>query len=400
MIVMDEAHVILSSRDFREVMSAMPSLIRCKVPLTLLTATLPPRLEKPLIEACNFPEHKLIRAPSDRNEHQYTVLRVEKKDLTKRSIDFVKVSTRHLEGSRRRGIIFVRSKAIGEEIKAHLPPGVDFVTGEVTDDKARESMIQKWMSGRSGGWIIGTTCLIQGLDYPDVHLVVFAGSPWGLIDFVQGAGRGGRSGAMSRIVVIHAGEARRATVEQDLGCANEMVAWVENTSECRRLGISRCMDGGTMTCQSLEGAIYCDICRPDADVISMLNALVPLDDGPAHPPLARVPLIPPVDSETEPLTQLAMPELRPQPARSTIIRASEAAEASQEERVAQAKECMSTLQAFGENCGACHVKEMTFTGERHRMCLNKGGPELSSLYDWNKPMINKREVRSYRWVNL
>ena len=395
MIVIDEAHVILSSRDFRDVMSKMTSLVRCKVPLTLLTATLPPRLERPLIEACNLPNHTSIRVPSDRKEHQYTVREVEKKEVVGKTFSFIAQSTKILEGSRR-GIIFVRSKAIGQDIKSLLP-GVDFVSGEVTDEKTREAMIQRWKSGRSKGWIIGTTCLIQGLNYPNVHLVVFAASPWGLIDFVQGAGRGGRNGAMSRIVLIHSQEGQSCPVEQDLVCANEMVSWVANTSECRRLGILRCMDGGTITCQSLEGAIDCDICRPDADVISMLNTKGPPTNDSTNPPrtplpLPRVALAPPTNFETEPLTQLDMPELRPQPACSTIIRASEAAIDLQDKRKAQAKECVLMLQAFGDNCGVCHVKQMTLTGEQHPMCLNKCGLELSTFYDWNKPLVRMKEV--------
>ena len=397
MVIIDEAHVILTSRDFRDVMSKMTSLVRCKVPLTLLTATLPPRLERLLIEACNLPNHTSIRVPSDRKEHQYTVHRVEKKEVVKKTFSFIMQSTRMLEGTRR-GIIFVRSKAIGEDIK-NLMPGVDFVSGDVTDDKARGAMIQRWKSGLSGGWIIGTTCLIQGLDYPDVHLVVFAASPWGLIDFVQGAGRGGRDGTMSRIVLIHSQEGRSLSAEQDLICGNEMMAWVANTSECRRLGISRCMDGGTVTCQTLEGAICCDICRPDQDMVSMLNAEVSLPDDStdapqAPPPLPRVSLVPPANFETEPPTQLDMPELRPQPARSTIIRASEAVTAQQDSRKARAKKCVSMLQAFGNNCGACHVRETILTGVKHSMCLNRSGSELSSFYDWNKPTIGRRKVWS------
>lgn len=187
---------------------------------------------------------------------------------------------------------------------------VDLITRELDNETVRQGMIQKWMEDRSNGWIIGTSCLIQVIDYQDVHIVVFVGSPWGMIDLVQGAGRGGRNGSMSQVVLIHEGEARGSKGDEDLGCAGEMKNWVNNESECRRLGISRC--SGETTCQSLEGAALCDICKEDQEITSMLtdNPSFQMPSG----GLPSVSLLPPTNSETELSTQLDMPELLPRPA--------------------------------------------------------------------------------------
>ena len=388
MIVLDEAHVILCSREFRQVMKDMHLLIACKVPLTLLTATLPPRLEQSLVKECRLPTHKIIRAPSDRKEHQYSIVRVDRDDVVKKTLGVVDSLTGSLQNTGR-GIIFVRSKAIGKELQSCLP-GVDLITGGITDDQAREQMMQKWKTGLSGGWIIGTSCLIQGVDYPDVHLVVFAGSPWGLIDFVQGAGRGGRSGAMCRIVLVDGGEAQRSSDTEDALCSNEMVKWTKNSDKCRRLGISQCMDKGEVTCRSLEGAIHCDVCTPDPAMRSILKTTVPLHGASAW--LPPVSLAAPTGFLTEPSSQLPIPDLRPQPARSVAVKASKEAHVLASSRKERAFECILTLRAFGNNCGACHVQEMLFTGDPHPMCINRFSGELKTFYQWNKPKVKGKEV--------
>jgi superfamily II DNA helicase RecQ len=149
MIVLDEIHTLLTSKDFRPVMDCMKKLVRTGIPLTLLTATLPPRLENQLAEMIHLPAggYTVIRAPTGRKEHQYTVLELQKgEELVEKTAGFITEISKTFEGSLHRGIVFVRIKDHGWALQKLLP-GIDFVNGQVTDDKLRAQMILKVEDG-------------------------------------------------------------------------------------------------------------------------------------------------------------------------------------------------------------------------------------------------------------
>jgi len=301
----------------------------------------------------------------------------------------------------RRGIIFVRTKDQGAALKT-LFQHIDFIHGEVTDESVRAEMIRKWKTGQSGGWIIGTTSLIQGVDYPNVHLVIFLDAAWGMIDFVQGAGRGGRNGHLTRVVMIHADWI--PTVRGfDTVCAAEMRGWIQNTKDCRRVGISRCMDEVETTCGSLEGAVHCDMCLPDSllqQVFQTANPLHPQGDADM---LSQVLLAPPTHSPTDPRPQLTIPMLRPQPARAAVIRTAAKAIETEAARESNAKRCITNLEEFGDNCAICHARNNgVMTGVQHKMCFKESGcsPELESFYDHNKPRKGGQDVGDHKGYPL
>ena len=356
-------------------MQRVRQLTRCKIPLTLITATLPPRLELVLEEEFSLPSCKRIRVPTDRKEHQYSVFRVKSEHLVNKTASFVQSLTALLDGTKR-GIIFSRCKKQGEELKGFWP-GVDIITGDVAGG---DQMVEKWKTGKSGGWIIGTSCLIQGVDYQDVHVVIFMGSPWGMVDFVQGAGRSGRNGLESRVVVIDDGKSMIPPPNlEDMKCAREMSTWVANRTVCRRLGISQCMDDREVTCRELDGAALCDICGEEDTLENMFNK-----PPPSGQQLPNVLLTPLTDSGAEPPTQLEVADLRPQPARSDILRHSVELVKREKERGKVALECIMALEAFGQNCPVCYFNKKTFTGTRHKMCLNQGAENVA-FYDCKKP---------------
>ena len=359
-----------------------------KVPITFLSATKPKRVYDEFVTKCGLPEHKFIRISSDRREHQYTALLISTDELITRSAAFIMKITSYLTGSRR-GIIFTASKNHGHQLQTYLPD-IDFIHGDVVEEPVRNRMIQKWKLGQSGGWLLGTSSLIQGVDYPDVHLVIFVGIPWGMIDFVQGAGRSGRNGEMSRVVVIHTGWTPKIE-DEDFQCAAEMKKWLEGNKVCRRLGISSCMDDGNTTCTTLTGAWHCDICKP--------NALQKLIDGCVPPSLGKVIKFPPLQlppsngGPSRAPVQLEVPTIRPRLARLGVIRNSNKEAEEQKARISAAKLCISTLTSFGEKCIVCFFFNQDQDNTKHKMCLNNYSQEYKSLYDWSKPSHKSRKVR-------
>ncbi|KAK1837415.1 hypothetical protein CCHR01_19963, partial [Colletotrichum chrysophilum] len=115
-----------------------------------------------------------------------------------------------------------------------------------TEDKA--SRLEAWRrgDGANRGVIVATNALGLGIDVPDVRLVVHAGMPRRLRDFVQESGRAGRDGQPSR------GEV------------------------CRRIVLDEVMDGRVDRSGCEEGEEACDICQQRASEVMWA------DDGDGH----------------------------------------------------------------------------------------------------------------------
>lgn len=390
-VVLDEAHTILTAEDFRKIMDRADITMNFKVPVVLLTATLPKTLEIKLAEKIKLPTgYNIIRAPSNRIEHQYSVFSVGNGEdaLIKRTAALMVESTKLLTGTRR-GIVFTSSKAKGNRLKEYIQ-GIDFIHGSIHDESVRGEMMLNWKVGKTGGWLIGTSSLIQGVDYPDVNLVIFMGVPWGMIDFAQGAGRSGRNGSVSQVILLHDGRFP-APKPGDCGCQTQMNAWVQNSTECRRIGISECLDGESATCSSLRGATPCDVCEPDSSLMGMVND-PPL--GSSDRPVRLPPLRPPsMDRLSCEPTQLEVSTLRPRNASSAVLRVSAQQSQHRKARSEVVLKCISTLRTFGtKRCIVCWFFGES-ANEKHKMCLNRHSRELRSMYEMAKPVFKKKDVR-------
>lgn len=380
-------------------MGSFKNLMMTKVPITFLTATLPVRLELTLKTVLALPdEHRVIRASTDRPEHQYFIFRTQKDLLLQHAITFILLASSLLLRDERRGIIFVRSKEMGENIRTVFPQ-FDFIHANIHDDRVRSQMIKKWKEGHSGGWIIGTTSLIQGIDYHNVHVVVFVASPFGLIDFVQGAGRAGRNGMPSRIIVLHAGKpfGPTNTDREDLSCKKEMCRWLTERI-CRRTVVSECMDGVRRTCRDIPNAVPCDHCEPNHDLGELWTKVSQFDhDSQATNLELGLTTLASTLSPLEQPTQLDMVPILPRLAPPSIISNSIKELGLQQARMQSAVECIEYLEVFSPNCGICHAESggTIRTGTKHRTIKDcRTGPHFRIFYDWNKPMV-KGEVK---WV--
>src|SRR5579872_2071075 len=157
--------------DFRDEMHQASKLRKCGIPVMFLTATLPPRILSAFIQHCKIPaEFNGLRGPTDRKEHCYTVFKIDEENIIFKTAAFVSSATDKIfKEAIQRGIIYVRTIEDGKSLQNKVP-GVDFIYGRI-NNSAREKMIKKWKEGQTTGWIIGTSALIQGVDYPNVHLV-------------------------------------------------------------------------------------------------------------------------------------------------------------------------------------------------------------------------------------
>lgn len=394
MIVVDEIHTLLTSLDFRAVLVSIGSLMETSIPVTFLSATIPICLEEKLKQLVLIPEeHNFIRVKTGRPEHQYSLFSMKNEELVERVTAFAQLSSeRFLQGTKR-GIPFVRSKDIGYQLKQAFPT-MDFIH-EGIEEEERHRVMEKWKQGGSGGWIIGTTSLTQGVDYHNVHLVVFAGAPFSMIDFVQGAGRAGRNGKPSKVVVFRGGRLPSLQDEEDLSCKREMNDWLER-ARCRRLGISECMDREHHSCNSLEGASPCDSCCPDDEMVQLWR-----DTQAYQVSGGRGNLAPNLHGATSISSSLKEPKmlevlpLQPQLARPEVLQKSEVELALRLSRLEKAGHCVHLLRAFSPNCAICYSESggVKLTGGKHKtikMCKPGYGDHFKTYYNFNSPQKVRR----------
>jgi helicase-like protein len=143
----------------------------------------------------------------------------------------------------------------------------------------RSELQEKWNEGLPGHrWMVATTGFIHGIDHPNVDSVIFLEMPYGLNNFVQGAGRAGRSNRPAHIFLI---DYTTTFLQPQAGIDSNAVAagasFLANDSDCRRTILSDVMDGLPVCCGDLLNAISCDKCNPnDSMVIASKKLLLPI----------------------------------------------------------------------------------------------------------------------------
>jgi len=292
-IVMDEAHVSLTHRDFRPDMEKLVIVMRTvPVQVVLLTATMPPSMQEDLRIALACSVWEVIRAETTRPEIGYEVVEVnEEEDNLDTEIAFrIKKEMRKWSRDRNgdlngneRGIVYCLQKHWAEDL-------CEFLNKEMGDDicdiyhadlskEARAAVYREWQEG-TVKILVATSALGLGIDYAHVRFVIHQGQSRSLMDFSQESGRGGRDGKEARSVIFTSKEMRQKCEwiekkESDwaghlTGGFKAMKEWVagrtvEGIKECRGVGLGLYMDGKGTNCLSLRNCVLCDVCEEAMD---------------------------------------------------------------------------------------------------------------------------------------
>lgn len=136
----------------------------------------------------------------------------------------------------------------------------------------RAAVQSKWMAGATPAdrCIAATSAFVHGIDAPYVDLIIFLETPFGLVDFIQAAARGGRRGRACMVVLAHKGDAVRVS-NPDHSLAAVMNKYMANTTVCRRLLLTEAMDGEAKKCMTENYDQLCDICLPKTPMIDLIN---------------------------------------------------------------------------------------------------------------------------------
>jgi RecQ family ATP-dependent DNA helicase len=266
-VVVDECHVVPDgNHGFRPQMQELGRLLReLGVQLVFLTATLAPRNEAEFFTVLGLTAGRvrMFRSRTTRKniEYKVTVIKTDRKKQEKEEDEQVcRVVTRWMDGNGSDKVIVYggsieRVERLGEMLSCET------YHSKVDTTKGKEKRLKEWIGG--GRLIVATSALGLGVDVPNVRLVVHAGMPRRLRDYVQESGRAGRDGCRSEAVVV-CGEIKVRSEAEDedkkgQGWEEEVKEYVEGKS-CRRVVLDSVMDGWTQRSGCEEGEEACDIC--------------------------------------------------------------------------------------------------------------------------------------------
>ncbi|KAG8753667.1 hypothetical protein FRC11_007214, partial [Ceratobasidium sp. 423] len=256
--VFDECHMIYTEAKYRNVMDKFANIVSVEVPLVLLTATLPPALEKPLCGKVGNPNWVVLRGETQRPSLKYRTGCFASRDAALAAL------VRHivaLEAQLKEGegiMIQCCSYADVRDVAEVLPRTTH---SRELDDDTRKGNASKWITGEIVT-IIATSGLSTGVHHPKCRVVAYFGCPWGMIDFAQGSGRAGRDGlAAFALIFAWTKWPQVPEKDKDFKCLAEMVDMLKHPYRCIRWEMSRCLDGVSLarSCSEL-GFKPCGAC--------------------------------------------------------------------------------------------------------------------------------------------
>jgi len=130
-----------------------------------------------------------------------------------------------------------------------------------SDTKNKAEILERWTSGL----MFATGSLGAGVDIMNLRTVIHVGEPYGMIDFDQEVGRGGRSGEMVVSLTLLSEDENMKLRRRKVGTLSHDERAIHGyltTGECRRTGMSLYLNGEeySVSCQSLESEL-CDNCK-------------------------------------------------------------------------------------------------------------------------------------------
>jgi superfamily II DNA helicase RecQ len=124
----------------------------------------------------------------------------------------------------------------------------------------KDAAVEKWL--QDAGFMAATGALGTGGDYPRIVYIVHIGVPYGMIDFAQETGRGGRAGEeVDSIILLEDGEFQRLEKQDAAELTVDELAMQRfiQTRECRRFAMSGYLDEEGQPCEEAGGRL-CDCC--------------------------------------------------------------------------------------------------------------------------------------------
>ncbi|KAG5335205.1 hypothetical protein C0989_001870 [Termitomyces sp. Mn162] len=275
--IFDEGQLALTDNDFRPALQHLEDVRTIPVQLVVLSATIPIASEKALAKAFGLTHDWIgIRMSTDRPELEYIM---HSPTRSHEATCAAVLETLHAEmktfTQSDRALIFVSLKEEeGRPIVEAL--GCDFYEGgESMADQKREAIYHRWIQGIHKVMVC-TNAFGAGNDYPNVRLVIHAGTPKQMIGFTQEVGRAGRDGQWAKCVIIPRYKSNMGKYQHppkdgiDHRGYKAMWTMIYRSNHCIRYSITSFTDKEGMSCGVTENSPRCSRCLVPAIVQCVL----------------------------------------------------------------------------------------------------------------------------------
>lgn len=204
-IVVDECHLTVAAASYRPSLVDVTALRGLRTQFVYLTATLPPSMQAEFEERNYLHRPTTIRASSNRPNIMYMVKTAESakgsllEQAAKEAQDAWNRSGR-FDHARDKIILYVRSIPDAETLADLL--GCERYTAKSGAFEEKRAILDRWTQDPLRPFIVATSALAEGFDYPHVRLVINVDEPESLILFSQESGRAGRDGQRAYSLVL------------------------------------------------------------------------------------------------------------------------------------------------------------------------------------------------------
>jgi superfamily II DNA helicase RecQ len=267
-IIIDEAHVIITQRNFRPWLGRLVCTVRAvRVPVIMLTATCPPSMEEDLRRSLACMSWTVFRRSINRPNLEYKVVKVSGKrqmevmDWT--ICDMInKAMNSEMWKAEDRIIVYCLTKDdcrdLSGLINRTLKQDISGFYHSKLSKEEKELAYQRWMNGQIK-ILVATGAFGAGIDYAFVRNVFHRGHASSQINYIQETGRAGRDGGRGECVTVYCKEAEdESDWMKDPG--RETNLRYIRSCQCRRGTINEEMNGVRVDCLMYSESRMCDIC--------------------------------------------------------------------------------------------------------------------------------------------
>ncbi|KAG2063370.1 hypothetical protein BDR04DRAFT_1123305 [Suillus decipiens] len=267
--IFDEAHLPLTSEDFREALWYMNEIRQFAMQLVLLSGTVPLRSVAALKAAFGLADDAIeIRESGNRPELEYIMKTPAPSNTLENTVIQIVKNEQKTWTSEDRGLVFVTYLADGTSLANKS--GWPFYNGtKDLGDASRIQCYKDWFAGKCPVMIC-TSAFSTGNDYPHVRVVIHLKTPLEMTEIVQAQGRGGRDGRPARCYILPSSTPPKIAIERSevdhkgLWYARDYV-YHYGLKHCLRYGSTLYIDGEGTECRQHENNQWCCVCKADSD---------------------------------------------------------------------------------------------------------------------------------------
>lgn len=204
-IVIDECHLSVTAVEYRSAMQHIGELRLLRTQFVYLTATLPPSYQTEFEQRNYLCRPTIIRAASHRSNIEYVVLRIPSNSnslLKQAALEAREIwkAFHYFDQSKDKILLYTNTLAEAEELAQLL--ACSSYTSALESVERKQAVLAAWTTDPTAPFLVATTALAEGFDYPYVRVVINVGAPRTLLTFAQESGRVGRDGQRAFSLVL------------------------------------------------------------------------------------------------------------------------------------------------------------------------------------------------------